>query len=38
MDNTKIKKGAGVLAALLGILLWFVGGVIGAGTDSPSKK
>jgi len=38
MDNSNIKKGAGVLAALVGVLLWFVGGLIGAGTGRQTKR
>lgn len=38
MDNSNIKKGAGVLAALVGVLLWFVGGLIGAGTVRQTRR
>ena len=32
MEKSKVSKGAGFIAALVGILLWFVGGVIGGST------
>ena len=32
MEKSKLSKGSGFIASLVGILLWFVGGVIGGST------
>lgn len=32
MEKSKVSKGVGFITSLVGILLWFIGGVIGGST------
>jgi hypothetical protein len=37
MEKSNLNKGAGFIATVVGILLWFVGGVIGGITGIKKK-